>query len=78
MQHIESKLKNVNTFTNTYKAFYNKKDINFGENTEPFKLSSKAKKRSVLTEELLPILLGFLWLISGGVGIYLMVTKHSI
>ena len=75
LQHIESKLHNVDTFTNTYKAFYNNEDIDYGKNIEPFKLSSKAKKRSTLSEGLLPILLGWLWGVAGLVGIFLMVTK---
>ena len=72
--HIESKLGSMDTFTNTYRAFYKNKDIDFGGDVDQFVLSNQAKRRSTLSEGRLPILLGVFWGVMAVVSIYLVLV----
>ena len=78
LQHIESKLGDVDTFTNTYHAFYDNKGIDFGDKIEPFVLSEQAQQRSTLTEGKLPTLLGLFWTVAGVAGIFLVITHNML
>jgi hypothetical protein len=75
LQHIESKLGNIDTFTNTYNAFYNFKNVDFGEKISTFILTEQAKHRSTLSEGKLPTLIGGFWSVSAMASIILIVIK---
>lgn len=77
LQHIESKLGNVDTFTNTYNAFYNFKKVDFGERISTFMLSEQAKHRSTLSEGKLPTLIGGFWSVSAIASITIITIKMS-
>ncbi len=78
LHHIESKLADADTFTNTFHVFYNHKQIVFGDDTPPFLLSDQAKRRSTLSEGKLPVFLGSFWITTGITGIFLVVTHINV
>ena len=58
---IESRMPGITTFTNTYDALYRFKEITFKGIDEKFKIDKRCKKRSGVSEELLPVYLALFW-----------------
>lgn len=72
---IEARLPGLTTFKNTYEAFYKGAEVRFLAIGDKFSVSTKAKGRSTVSEGLLPLLVGALWLIVGLAGMAVAFAK---
>lgn len=70
---IEARLPDLTTFTNTYAAFYENKDVSFAGLNDRFALHSQARNRSTLNEGKLPLLVGLLWAAIGATGLAILI-----
>lgn len=78
LRSIESKLPGLSTFQNTFTAFYQAQPLSFEPPIGEFALSPAARKRSTLSEGLLPALVGGFWLVAAVVAAILLIAAPNL
>ena len=72
LKFLEKKLQPMSTFTNTYLAFYENKELVYPEIHQSFLINSRGRKSSTVTEGQLPVIISIFWIVVFIVGIVLL------